>query len=394
MTPIEDLLRQALATTPTPPTATDPLGTLDRRVRRARRLLAVGAGVVAAGIAAAVVVPLTVGGGKSPNGISIVTPPTQSPSPPPPGTTLLTSPDALWVTEDSHGGQWLLRSQADGEYFLAQIGQDGRPGEGFVIPGPADYAVAGNNVVWVIGDGGAGQAVSRIFAVDTRTGHVSVRTFYPGQHLSFGAVLGDYLFVDVSDDSGDHVDLFYNDADAIKLFGSQLEPNHGSLLEPHAAEMVTSGGAVWVHAGDRLAELFVGERGLESLDSTEPWGTGPIFAPTLPRSAPNGVWAYDGSRLIALMPSALSSCVSCAEGDRVTVSGKPNAVVETHDGLYVSIPGAGLLYYSPDVLGSGETAVTASLPGVQVISMTADPVGGVDYVDDQGNLIHWQPVAR
>ena len=59
----------------------------------------------------------------------------------------------------------------------------------------------------------------------------------------------------------------------------------------------------------------------------------------------------------------------------------------------MNVPGSGLYFYSPDSLGSGETPVTASIKGVQVIAMSSDPVGGVDYVDDQGNLIHWQPVA-
>jgi len=162
---------------------------------------------------------------------------------------------------------------------------------------------------------------------------------------------------------------------------------------PHAGEMVVADGRIWVHSGDKLVELFLSERGIDH-GVTVPWGSGQMFAPTLPRSGPGGVWAYDGSRLIGLMPKALSGCVSCAEGDRVAVPGKPNAVVETHDGLYVSVPGSGLYFYSPDALGSGETPVTASIPGVRVITMTADPTGGVDYVDDQGNLIHWTPPAR
>src|SRR5207237_10460451 len=60
----------------------------------------------------------------------------------------------------------------------------------------------------------------------------------------------------------------------------------------------------------------------------------------------------------------------------------------------VAVPGSGLYYYSPDALGAGETPVTASIKGVQVITMMADPTGGVDYVDDQGQLIRWGPTCQ
>ena len=387
MTPLEDLLREALASTPEPSPSTDPIGTLDRRVRRARRRLAASAGVVAAAIAVAIVVPLTVtgGGAGKPGSISVVTPPTEQPSPPPPGTTVLAAPDALWVAAAPAGGRWLLRQHTGGDYYVAQLGPGGLPGEGFTAPAPADYILPGDNVVWVVGDGGPGQAVSRISAVDVRKGHVAIRTFYPGQHLGFGAVIGDYLFVDVSNDAGDQVEVFQLDGDRIKDFASRSVPR--------AAEMVVAGGAIWVHSGDKLVELFLSERGIDP-GVTVPWGTGPMFAPTLPRTGQDGVWAYDGSRLIGLMPKALSGCLSCAEGDRVTVPGKPNAVVEAQDGLYVAVPGSGLYYYSPDALGAGETPVTASIKGVQVITMTADPTGGVDYVDDQGQLIRWDPTCQ
>lgn len=384
MTQIEDLVREALASTPNPPATTDPLGGIDRRVRRARRRLAAGAGVVTVVIAAAIVIPLTVGGGGTPRNVQVVTPqPSATPSPPPAGTTALWTGTAVWASTSPSGQRWLLYNDGGQDYVTRVSGKTEKP---VAIAASADYLLAGDNVIWTVGDGGAGQSVSRIAALDVRTGQVRIRTFDPGQHLSFGAVIGDYLFVDVSDGSGDHVDALYADGDQIKTYASRPEP--------HAAEMVLDGGAIWVHAGDNLQELFVSERGID-VGPRVPWGSGQIFAPALPRSAgPQGIWAYDGSRLIGLMPSALSQCVSCAEGDRVTVPGKPSSVVEEKDGLYVAVPGSGLYFYSADALGSGATPVTASIKGVQVITLTADPVGGVDYVDDQGNLIHWQPVAR
>ena len=59
MNGVEDLLRQSLQEIPAETTIGDPLGELDRRVRRARRRLAVGGGVATAAVIAAVVVPLT-----------------------------------------------------------------------------------------------------------------------------------------------------------------------------------------------------------------------------------------------------------------------------------------------------------------------------------------------
>src|SRR3954453_6440720 len=116
VTDIEELVRDALAATPMASPTTDPLAALDRRVRRARRRLAAGAGVVAAVIVAAVVVPVAfLGGNGSPKSVGVVRHPTPKPGTPA-GTTTLWQDGAIWVS-DADGQQWLLFTQG-GDYFV------------------------------------------------------------------------------------------------------------------------------------------------------------------------------------------------------------------------------------------------------------------------------------
>jgi hypothetical protein len=381
MTQIEDLVRQALAATPAAPSTTDPLAALDRRVRRARRRMAAGAGAVAAAIVAAVVVPLAVlDGNGSPNSVGIVHTPTPTPSPLPSGTTALWTASAAWATTDSSGRRWLLYAD-NGQSYVTQL--SGGTDKPIAVQSPADYIVAGDHVIWVIGSGSGapGDNRGRITAIDTSTGKTAE---LEQPQVSYGAAVDHSLYVTESDTSGAYVAR-------IDFDGNRLD-DVGEVVLRGAQEIVASGrGHVWVHVGDQLTELTLSSRGFTTGKSVQ-WGTGALYAPTLPLSGQDGIWAY-GGRLIALDPSALSGCVSCAEGDRVFVPGHPSAVTETKDGLFVAVPGSGLLYYSPDALGSGSTPVTASIRDVQVVSLTADPVSGVDYVDGQGNLIHWDPAA-
>jgi hypothetical protein len=382
VTQIEDLVRQALAETPTASATTDPVAALDRRVRRARRRLAAGAGAVAAAIVAAVVVPLAVlGGNSSPNDVQVVTPPTPSPSPLPSGATALWTDNATWATTDSSGRRWLLYSDGGQSYVTQLSGGTDKP---IAVQSPADYIVAGNNIVWVIGsdnttsEGGR----SRLTAIDTRDG--TVATLPEGSPFGNAAVAGDTLFV-IDNDAEQFIDEVDYVSGAVQISSSDRTTSHVREI------VATSRQHVWLHSGSQLVEVL-SKQGEMHPGQRVDWGEGPLLAPTLPRSGADGIWAYDG-RLIALTPSALASCLSCAEGARVTVPGTPSAVVETRDGLFVSVPGSGLSFYSPDSLGSGNTPVTASLPGVQVVSLIADPASGVDYVDGQGNLIHWDPAA-
>ena len=389
MTHIEDLVREALATTPSPSSTTDPLAALDRRVRRARRRLAAGAGVVAAVVAAAVVVPLVVvGGNDKPNGVGIVNPPsstptpTPSPVPLPSGTTALWTNGAVWATTTGNGQRWLLY-QENGHNYVQPV--DGNIDQLTSVQSPADYLVSSGDVLWVIGSGdGTSGGGSRVTAIDTRTRNSATLTWAQAQ-LSHAVADADALYVVQTDAGGDSVDRID--------FNNQGMGITAQRSLPGAQEIVaTAKHHVWVHAGSRLVEVTPTPGGFD-FGARVDWGDGPMLAPTLPRTSPDDIWT-DGGRLIALNPSALAGCVSCAEGYRVFVSGRPSAAIETQDGLFVAIPGSGLDFYSPQDFASGNTPVTASIDGIQVISLSADPTGGVDYVDDQGDLIHWQPQAR
>lgn len=384
MTPIEELVREALAQTSTaqPPKAaatTDPLAALDRRVRRARRRIAAGAGALAAVLVAAVVVPLAVlGGNGAPNRVGVVQPRPTPTAPPPAGTTTLWDTGAIWASTAPDGQRWLLFSTGT-DYYVGEVRSDGSS-HGFKIEGPADYVVAGDHVVWVIGGGDGGSTMSRLTALDPRTGDVQTRAFEQSL-LSFAVTSKDDLYVDRTDSTGGHVDLF-------SLSGGQIQADWSRTVANPQEIGLTAKGHVWVQSGRKLIELPSGPGSVPG--TTVDW-SGDVFGPASPDDS---LWAYDGDRLIGLTPKNLLAGVSVAEGYRLSVTGKPIAVVPAAGGgLFVATDRDRIDYYSPqDVQGSG-TSHTADLLGVRVITMTADPAGGVDYVDDQGRLIHWDPSA-
>src|SRR3954447_24261743 len=168
MTNIEDLVRQALTETPVPPAASDPLARLERRVRRARRRLALASGVAAAGVAAAVIVPLTTTGhsGASKLDLAKTPPPTSAPSPSPSQELLQST--AVWldgparaVTAADDGTVWALTDAADpGDLEHARLVQfDATTGtvlNRVTVPGPVTFLSAGQGHVWAYGGGDGG----------------------------------------------------------------------------------------------------------------------------------------------------------------------------------------------------------------------------------------------
>src|SRR4051812_32668706 len=118
MTQIEDLLRQALAETPTTPSVTDPLSAIDGRLRRARRTMVAGTSIAAAAVAAAVVVPLMTLGGGSTSKVEVGNSPTPTPTPSA-ASTATTAPSsqqtevlwangAIWASAAAGRRPWLL----------------------------------------------------------------------------------------------------------------------------------------------------------------------------------------------------------------------------------------------------------------------------------------------
>jgi len=381
VTPIEELVRQALAETPAVTTTTDPMAALDRRVRRARRWLVAGAGVAAAAVVAAVVVPFAVlDGHGEPNGVGIVNPQPSPTQTPPPGTSVLWNLGAVSVSTDSDGQPWLLFNNGSEQHeYVGRLDEVGRVADPTEVPAPADEILAGDDVIWVIGTETVdGTPSSRVTAIDAAT-HDVTTDVYDSVSLGSAVTVGDSLYVTARDAEGGGVDRLDLSADAVEIAAAKSMPN--------AVELVATGDHhVWVHAGEHLVELIPSPRGFD-VGETVTWGSGPLVGPG--RSV--AVWAYDG-RLIELSPAMLAAGTSVAEGARVPVPGRPHAALQTRDGvLYVAVDSAGLYAYSSSsVLGDGNTE-TRSLEGVQVVTMTADLSGGVDYVDDQGRLIHWDP---
>lgn len=393
MTQIEDLVRQALAETSPAPSSTDPLATLDRRVRRARRWITAGACTATAAVVAAVVVPLAVlGGNSSPTDVGVGRTPRPSPSASNlPGVTTLVTSGAQWVAGAAGEQPWLLMKDEQGTY-VGQVGRD-LSAERVPVDDQSSRLAVGQHEVWVWGTNGSGTAGMVTVIPSSGPAHeLAVR----GQVLGVGAVSSDALYVISHGDAG------------VGVYRYELTP-HGiatSKLELPVVNNVvaTADGDVWAQSGTKLVEVTSSGTSMRK-GLVVDWGTGALLGATTGSNEEgrDGLWADDG-RVIGLSPKLLAGCVSCAEGYRVPAAGRPGAIAEpSQGGLYISVvevrgPGwqghddIGLYYYSPASV-KGNTEITASLDDVRATSLAADPNGGVDYVDDQGHLNHWDPTA-
>jgi hypothetical protein len=386
MTQIEDLLREALASTPTTTATVDPLGAIDRRVRRARRWLAAGGVAVAAAVVAAVVVPIAVLGGNStaPNGITIGNSPTPEPSVSnPPGVTTWWSSGALEVAASNSSGypSWVLVRDTD-RTFVAPVDPLGLM-QRFTVPVPADFVVPGGGVEWIVGTDHSGNSV-HVSVLDNANEGVTTQPL-SGFVVSAPVVVGEALYLLTTGDSGTTLTRFE--------LGSNggIDTSQPLAIDGATEIAVTTTGHPWVLAGDKLVQVLT-TGGQLSVGATVGW-TGDIYGPTGQVPYTDDLWAYDGDRLIDLTPKYLTGCVSCAEGYRLNVAGRPGAVAADNDGsLFVYVPGKGIYYYPPaDVQGAG--AIPTAPLAVTVSSMVSDVHGGVTYVDDQGHLDHWDPAA-
>ena len=384
MSQIEDLVRQALAETPTAVTATDPLATLDRRVRKARRRLAAGAGAVAAGVVAAVVVPIAVlSGGNDAGNNKVIVGNTPTPAPgSEPGVTIWWPRGAVDVADSAAPGapSWVLVRDTD-KTFIAPIDPNGLE-ERYAVPEPADYVAPGGAVEWVVGTDGTANTVS-VSALNNADQKVTSTTL-SGDVVTAPAVVGDSLYVLVSDFGTTSVRQFRLSNDGI----DQSQP----LAIAGAAEIAaTSKGHIWVATADNLVEVLSSGNTLSAGSSVD-WRGGDIFGPMGVDSHGDDMWAYDGERIIGLTPKYLTSCVSCAEGYRLDVDTEPSAVATANDGgLYVLVPGSSIYVYpAANVQGDGVRA-DETLPATGVSSLVAGHSDGVDYVDDLGRLQHWDP---
>jgi hypothetical protein len=221
-----------------------------------------------------------------------------------------------------------------------------------------------------------------VTAINTDTGDVATRPF-PATLLSYATAVGNSLYVTADPDSRDAA------VDRVDLVNGAVTVADSHPV-PSGEEMVATGiRHIWIHADKKLVELVPNSTGFE-VGKTVEWGNGVVLA----QGRGDGVvWADDG-RLIQLSPAMLANCLSCAEGDRISTSGRPRAVVEGPGAeLYVATGNDELDYYTAADRGAGDGRTTASLHGVHVITMIADAAGGIDYIDDQGQLVRWDPAA-
>jgi len=395
VTPIEELVRQALAETPTATTTTDPMAALDRRVRRARRWLAAGAGAAAAAIVAAVVVPLAVLGGNGTAksvGVADPTPSTSPSASAPPGVTVLRSSGAISVSATRGEQAWVLYrdSQNLDDNYVAQVSPDGGVSHDIQVAGPADFVVSGEQTVWVVGSNDDGSE-ALISAVDPFFSPPVGEMVLHGQVLTHAVAVGDSLYVVAEKDSGSVVERFRTTRhQAFELASTTPVPDAGQIV-------ATDDGHLWVRSGSKFVELVPTKTGVE-VGATARWDG------ELNGAAGAGVWTYDDYRLDCLDAAHADMSPSLAQGCRLTMGGDVGAALGSPEtGLYAAIVGdltnadaVGIAWFTPqDIQGrnSNSWGPTDYLRGPLVRSMALDPRGGVDYVDDQGVLNHWDPAS-
>ena len=386
MTQIEDLVRQALAETPTAPSSTDPLAALDRRVRRARRMIAVGACAVTAAVAAAIVVPLAVlGGDGSPNGLEVARTPTPTSSPAP-STPL--QPVEMWWKPGADGlargmttgggSSWLVVERNDGAHALVQFGPTGDKLSETPIATPADFVASGGGDLWVWGGGDGQNPDALLQLVDPADASARPISLTLADSAIFDvAVIGDDAWVTVPDQ-----------VLQVRKVNGALTVVSRTDLKGAGQIVATENGHLWVQADQQLVELApTGGSGPETA-ATENWSGGLLAA-----SSGDTVWSTDDpQRAVELDPTALGAGSSVAlSGKRLMASDRPTALaVDDAGGVYVATVGEEVDYFGPDVAFG---PITAHLGAVDVDSLAAAPGGGVVLSTRSGELMHWDPAG-
>jgi hypothetical protein len=386
MKDIEQLLRDSLRDAPTPvPTAADPVPLVDRRVRRARRLLGAGAAAGIALVAAGIAVPLALrndGAAK----VGII-PATHAPSPVPlqplvPSVQTLAASGAAWVSTSDDGHVWYSTSPA-GSSHLIELNAAGAQLHQSPIKAPGDLVVAGTGIIWVVGSDEGGKVLSRIAAY-APSGELLDSIDYPKDLLSYATQVNDDLYVVRSNDSGVFVER-------VTGVGGRLVTARVSV--PGAETIAaTAAGHVWVSTSTSLVQIEDTGTALRR-GSTVPW-SGPILGVVAGGHDVDAVWSYDGSRVVELSPALLRQGLSVAEGARIPVPRTPSWVVSnTARDVFVAMNDdpVEIFYFRGDKLGSGSADSIMEVAGGQVNAMIADPAGGVDVVDNSGQLLHWTP---
>jgi len=387
MTDIEELVRESLRTAPpVAPSSSDPLGLVSRRVRRARALWGGGAAAVIAVVVAAVVVPLSL---RDSAGERLV-PTRPSPTASPVARHGVTTWDKMAVAVAAGDGYlWEVRRDPaanDGSGFLVKVDPATHESlQQWDVRAPFDFMTYGLGHAWVWGggDGGYPDGLLQTFDVSTSDGCPCTSTGY------HGAGFGDVTFL------GGH---------AWATAGSQVW------------EMAPGGGRLWSHSfGPGSAPGRVVAVG------------GRLFVQLSPTSMQQLIPEGDGVGARLGVTSMVSDAVEVLLGvqgtDMLLVStGRDveqwrrygadvvgNAVLESGVGHVATLPSGDLVVSTlgfedgtvqpalwfvsrgPDGLLCPACAVGKIVDDVSVVSLVANPAGGVDYVLDDGTAGHWQP---
>lgn len=404
MTDLEELVRESLRTAPpVTPASSDPLGLVARRVRRARLRWGGGLAAVVAVLVAAVVVPLSLRQSAANRVVPSNPSASASPAPSPDarGVTVWQSSGAVAVTT---GGGWLWELDDSGHVVKVDP-RTHEQIEKWDVEKGAEGLAYGGGVVWVwtrsthldviaIG-GGLVQAVD--------VGHDGQVAKYPVTDLAL-----DYLTVlDEPDGRADALVVVGKTVRQLRAVGAAITVVATTTL-PAAADgsvVPTGNGDYWVAAGGKLEQLDLppapdGSRTV----GDQPKDSVAFGAALVGTAGADSLWAYDGSRLVAVTPALLHQGQSVAVGDRIALRGFPGVVSpDGTGGLFVTVmpgqviePGAvppGLYYVDKAAIesGSGVTSTTPTVSDASPLELAPDGRGGVDFVSDGGAAEHWQP---
>jgi hypothetical protein len=394
MTRIEDLLRQALDDTPITSTATDPLAGVERRLHRARRRLAVGAGVTAAVVAAAIVVPL-VSLGDSHRTSRVIGPSTSSPTPTPtaspvPGTF------ATWpvhgvgsVTQLTDGSVWsaltVMGRNRERWYVIQQDGTDGHELQRIELPSPINTVVGHESTVWAFGGGDGGYPDGDIFAISPN-GHVATHHFI-GNGVRGIAFSDADTWVTVSPT---------NSVALLRGNGDRIDVVLTVPLTSQPRDIVNTGdGTLWVLEDIRQKVVqIVTQSGAPHVGKSFAWSY-PLFGAT----GSGALLTTEGSRVVQINPETMAAGLdSTAYGYRIDTPGDPSLAVEDGaGGLYVAVSrhGAGtksgIAYYADTAAADSTGAEPTAFRPMRgyIASIIPAPTGGV-LIASGGEWV-WDP---
>lgn len=384
MTDIEELVRESLRTAPfVSPASSDPVGLVSRRVRRVRALCG---GVVAAVaiVVVAVVVPLSLR--DSASGRLVPTTPSPSATASRPGVTTWDN-TAVAVTAGD-GYLWELRRDPaanDGAGFLVKVDPVTHHSLGqWDVRAPFDFITFGLGHVWVWGggDGGYPDGLLQTFKASSTNGCPCSSSNYHGYGV------GDVGFVD----------------------------GHAWVTAgPLISEMSPGGGQLWVHAiGSEngpgrvaaLAGTLVVQTSPTSLLQLIPEadGVGARFGQaSVVMDATEQLLGAEGTDTLLVSTGA---DVEKWRGYRNEITS--NVVLNAGIGHALALPNGDVVV---STLGSEDgsvrpalwlatadgggalcpTCVTKIVDDVNVLSLAANPAGGVDFVLDDETAGHWEP---